>query len=445
LQGNSSVRELHLDLFFSSDSRAFAPLCQAIEGSVTLDKLFLMGASQYPAVDRLVLSAARCRSLTKLSLSWITVSTGAIASLVRETNSLSTLEMSRCIVRFPNEPSAATELAALFHEKRTLTELKIVQLENRCLIRLLQGVRTLPNLKHLVISCVTFPRESFPAIQHLLESCLALESLHLDGLGSVDEQGFSFLRSGLRESPLKKLTLSNCTFGAVSSNLFHQLFVSPSNICSLQMDGTVRFLISNGRALVHLLEQPRCSLRTLQLDCCFFHDARDLQVFLTGLESDGHSLESLEVDRVTSAASCAELAEALPKILGLKRLRLAFDNTLGFSSWFWTFPAASDRLLDALKRNRSLQEIKIQATGLTRQHQDTIQSYAARNVSLHQFLTSLETTPVSFVPGMFGGLMETSAAPPEEVFSCLLELGDFVGQKKVVENENDSDQKMPPS
>jgi hypothetical protein len=186
-----------------------------------------------------------------------------------------------------------------------------------------------------------------------------------------------------KNSPLT-LELQDCQFDRDATIRFQEVFTTSNQGHTLKLDSDVLFVlrhihISAGPLLDRMLQHPADSgLRHLDL---FQPRPRDVQAIMLALERNPW-LEGLvlgsespvrrgntthhESGRV-DPESARYIIDSLPHLDGLKKLKIAFQV------------AAASQMMAALRANKSLEDIFIDASFLTEDDQATLRSFASRN------------------------------------------------------------------
>jgi hypothetical protein len=217
LTGNEYVSELDLSLWGTIEEEDFRPWRAFFEGSTTLGKVTIRGERDLPgetngvSQSQLFLPAlARSWTLTELQLCGATFHVPSMAGMLRETASLTNLEVWSCD---PATAEDAESLAAAFGDNRTLQFVKLGRLPTNYLHAILRRLGSHPRLEKFLflptdgkisVDCAT-------TVQGMLQDPNSvLEHLELYGSG-IHGDALEPIVAGIRSnSTVQKLTLSYC-------------------------------------------------------------------------------------------------------------------------------------------------------------------------------------------------------------------------------------------
>lgn len=413
------------------------PLIHDIENRSDLEEVLWKDCLHLPGTvlcDRLLEVVLRNEAIQTLDLASVRFSSGALASLLASTRSILKLSITSCeIVALGTTPE---RIASAFQKNSSIRDLRLCEINEHFIQLALSGLRVSSNsrLENLELTLQDPSTRTCNALQELMASSTmsTFRSLRLRDC-SFGRDSFEALFKGIRNSSsATSICFSSCSFDYEATLLLESAFQTSANngrLHNLEIEGgcAVQFAKPPCTVLVNVLG-PASTLKALKLTgFCFFDwhaiTVKEIATIMQAIASSP-SLESLCLQSVNTAATLQAIADGLVQSQWLKKFRFSVMDKVKMDA------AARRRLLEAFRRNTSLEEISY-AGGDRQEFFDQnelakLERSSSRNKALPLLMKTSDEIPLLLWPSIWNNVQACHLGQ-DFIFRSLLNISSSLG------------------
>lgn len=385
--------------------RFYQPVLKFIESSPHLSSLILDGSkdekmptSSTALMVMLLSAAARNPNIRKLVLGVVKVPVEPFASVLAR-NKLIQLELNWCLwesfdLQLAEQPHLL--VARAIGSNTSITTLKLEKIGHRHVKAVLRelAVQRKTMIQHLCVhseGAVIATNASRRTVQDELSLFItkipSLQHLELKSF-RLHHAVFQPIAEALRKSKsVVHLTFHMCSFCNEDALSLRNLFTARRNAPvntnqqnnntatdnTVASSSTSEKQLSTSHILADLLKSTKILTNLHFKGVNYYLYREDLEVILSALKQPDCTVTSLQLGSIRDPTYCDTLLEYLPQMWQLMRLNVELANTL---------EPTFEKVLHAVEKNSSLQEIHIQADFLKRHHQELLDYICNRNLQV---------------------------------------------------------------